>query len=67
MEPTQRADLAEVADWVKGLRAAAHEARNDGKVTLARALEITRLEVYSAYLDEELHHQQSQAVARRSR
>jgi hypothetical protein len=56
-----------VADWVKGLRAAAHEARNDGKVTLARALEITRLEVYSAYLDEELHHQQSQAVARRSR
>jgi hypothetical protein len=67
VEPTQRADLAEVADWVKGLRAAAHEARNDGKVTLARALEITRLEVYSAYLDEELHHQQSQAVARRSR
>ena len=67
MEPTQRADLAEVADWVKGLRAAAHEARNDGKVTLARALEITRLEVYSAYLDEELLHQQSQAVARRSR
>lgn len=67
MEPTQRADLAEVADWVKGLRTAAHEARNDGKVTLARALEITRLEVYSAYLDEELHHQQSQAVARRSR
>jgi hypothetical protein len=67
VEATQRADLAEVADWVKGLRAAAHEARNDGKVTLARALEITRLEVYSAYLDEELHHQQSQAVARRSR
>jgi len=56
-----------VADWVKGLRAAAHKARDDGKVTLARALEITRVEVYSAYLDEELHHQQSQAVARRSR
>jgi len=67
VEATQRADLAEVTDWVKGLRAAAHEARNDGKVTLARALDITRLEVYSAYLDEELHHQQSQAVARRSR
>ena len=67
MEPTQRADLAEVADWVKGLRAAAHKARDDGKVTLARALEITRVEVYSAYLDEELDHQQSQAVARRSR
>jgi hypothetical protein len=66
VEATQRADLAEVADWVKGLRAAAHQARDDGKVTLARALEITRLEVYSAYLDEELHHQQSQAVARRS-
>jgi hypothetical protein len=56
-----------VADWVKGLRAAAHQARDDGNVTLARALEITRLEVYSAYLDEELHHQQSQAIARRSR
>jgi hypothetical protein len=67
VEPTQRADLAEVADWVKGLRAAAHQARDDGKVTLARALEITRLEVYQAYLDEELHHQQTQAVARRSR
>jgi hypothetical protein len=67
VEPTQRADLAEVADWVKGLRAAAHQARDDGNVTLARALEITRLEVYQAYLDEELDHQQSQAVARRSR
>jgi hypothetical protein len=67
VEPTQRADLAEVADWVKGLRAAAHQARDDGNVTLARALEITRLEVYSAYLDEELQHQQSQAIARRSR
>ena len=67
MEPTQRADLAEVADWVKGLRTAAHQARDDGNVTLARALEITRLEVYQAYLDEELDHQQSQAVARRSR
>ena len=67
MEPTQRADLAEVADWVKGLRAAAHQARDDGNVTLARALEMTRLEVYQAYLDEQLDHQQSQAVARRSR
>jgi hypothetical protein len=67
VEPTQRADLAEVADWVKGLRAAAHQARDDGNVRLARALEITRLEVYQAYLDEELHHQRSQAVARRSR
>jgi hypothetical protein len=67
VEPTQRADLVEVADWVKGLRAAAHQARDEGNLTLARALEITRLEVYQAYLDEELHHQQSQAVARRSR
>jgi hypothetical protein len=55
----QRADLAELADWVEGLRAAAQKAREDGNPTLADALDITRFEVYEGYLDEELH-QQSQ-------
>jgi hypothetical protein len=40
-------------DWVEGLRAAAHRARNEGNVTLAEALDITRFEVYESYLDEE--------------
>jgi hypothetical protein len=62
----QKADLAELADWVKGLRAAAHTARVQGNITLAEALDIARFEVYEAYLDEELDHQQSQAAARRS-
>jgi hypothetical protein len=47
------ADLAELKDWVEGLRAAAHNARNVGNVTLAEALDITRFEVYESYLDEE--------------
>jgi hypothetical protein len=63
----ERADLAELADWVEGLRAAAHKARDDGNIALAEALEVTRFEVYEAYLDEKLDQQQSQAVARRSR
>jgi len=63
----ERADLAELADWVEGLRAAAHRARDDGNIALAEALEVTRFEVYEAYLDEKLDQQQSQAVARRSR
>jgi hypothetical protein len=63
----QRADLAELADWVEGLRAAAHTARDQGNITLAEALDMTRFEVYEGYLDEELEHQQSQATARRSR
>jgi hypothetical protein len=63
----QQADLAELADWVEGLRAAAHTARVEGNLTLADALDITRFEVYEGYLDEELDHQQSQAAARRSR
>ncbi len=63
----QKADLAELADWVEGLRAAAHAAREEGNITLAEALEITRFEVYEGYLDEELEYQQSQATARRSR
>jgi hypothetical protein len=49
----QRADLAELKDWVEGLRAAAHTARNAGNLTLAEALDITRFEVYGSYLDEE--------------
>jgi hypothetical protein len=58
----QKAELAELADWVEGLRAAAHTARVQGKITLAEALDITRFEVYEGYLDEELDQPQSQAV-----
>ena len=67
MGAVQRADLAELADWVEGLRAAAHRARIRGNITLADALDVTRFEVYQGYLDEELHHQQSQSAARRGR
>ena len=49
----QTADLAELKDWVEGLRTAAHTARQDGNNTLARALDMTRFEVYESYLDEE--------------
>jgi hypothetical protein len=49
----QTADLAELKDWVEGLRAAAHIARQQGNVTLAQALDVTRFEVYESYLDEE--------------
>ena len=63
----QEADLAELADWVEGLRAAAHTARAQGNIALAEALDVTRFEVYEGYLDEELDHKQSQAAARRSR
>jgi hypothetical protein len=63
----QRADLAELADWVEGLRAAAQTARGQGNITLADALDVARFEVYQGYLDEELDHQQSQAAARRGR
>ena len=47
------ADLAELKDWVEGIRAAAHTARQQGNITLAKALDITRFEVYESYLDEE--------------
>jgi len=40
-------------DWVEGLRAAAHTARERGNITLAKALDVTRFEVYESYLDEE--------------
>ena len=49
----QTADLAELKDWVEGIRAAAHTARQEGNITLAKALDITRFEVYDSYLDEE--------------
>jgi hypothetical protein len=49
------ADLAELADWVEGHRAAAHKAREEGDIRLADALDITRFEVYERYLDEELY------------
>ena len=67
MGARQKAELAELADWVEGLRTAAHSARVQGNIALAEALDITRFEVYEGYLDEELDHQQSQAAARRSR
>ena len=63
----QKADLAELADWVEGLRAAAQTARAEGNITLAEALDMTRFEVYEGYLDEELEYQHNQAAARRSR
>jgi hypothetical protein len=59
----QNADIAERADWVEGLRAAADTARAQGKITLAEALDVTRFEVCEGYLDEELDHQKGQAAA----
>ena len=47
------ADLTELRDWVEGLRIAAHRARGDGKITLAEVLDLTRLEVYASYVDED--------------
>lgn len=49
----QTADLAELKDWVEGIRAAAYTARQEGNITLAKALDITRFEVYESYLDED--------------
>jgi hypothetical protein len=63
---SQQADLAELADWVEGLRAAAQTARAEGNITLAEALDITRFEVYEGYLDAELDLQHNQATARHS-
>ena len=53
MGARQTADLAELKDWVEGLRAAAHNARQQGNITLAQALDVTRFEVYESYLDED--------------
>ena len=55
MGARQRADLAELAEWVEALRAAATKARQEGKIAFAEALDVTRFEVYDSYLDEELH------------
>jgi hypothetical protein len=49
----QTADLAELRDWVEGLRTAADSARQGGNITLAEALDIIRFEVYASYLDED--------------
>jgi hypothetical protein len=49
----QTAELTELKDWVEGLRKAAHHARQAGNITLAKALDITRFEVYESHLDEE--------------
>jgi hypothetical protein len=49
----QTADVAELRDWVEGLRAAAHTARQEGNITPTKALDITRFEVYESYLDED--------------
>jgi hypothetical protein len=49
----QTADLAELKDWVEGIRSAAHNARREGNLSLANALDMTRFEVYESYLDEE--------------
>ena len=53
MGARQTADLAELRDWVEGLRAAAHTARQEGNITLAKALDIPRFEIYESYLDED--------------
>ena len=53
MGARQTADLAELKDWVEGIRAAANKARHEGNLPLAKALDITRFEVYDSYLDEE--------------
>jgi hypothetical protein len=49
----QTADLAELRDWVEGLRTAAHHARQAGNITLAEALDNIRFDVYESYLDED--------------
>lgn len=53
MGASQTADLAEVRDWVEGLRTAAHTARQEGNITLAEALDIIRFDVYESYLNED--------------
>jgi hypothetical protein len=50
---SRTADLAELTDWVEGLRTAADTARQEGNITLAKALDVTRFEVYESYLDED--------------
>jgi hypothetical protein len=47
------AGLADLRDWVEGLRTAAHRARGEGNIALADALDQTRHEVYASYVDED--------------
>jgi hypothetical protein len=49
----QTADLAELKDRVEGIRTAGHNARREGNLSLANALDMTLVEVYDSYLDEE--------------
>ena len=53
MRAWDTADLADLRDWVEGLRTAAHRARDEGKIALANALDLTRAEVYVSYIDED--------------
>ena len=53
MGARQTADLAELKDWVEAIRAAANKARHEGNLPLAKALDMTRFEVYESCLDEE--------------
>ncbi|HJQ88627.1 MAG TPA: hypothetical protein VJ820_14325 [Propionibacteriaceae bacterium] len=62
----EKADLAELADWVEGLRGRPKPQASKA-ASQTNALYIARFEVYERYLDEELDHQQSQGAARRSR
>ena len=66
MGARQTADLAELKDWVEGLRAAAHRARDAGNVRLAEALDIARFEVYESYLDEDYTNNRAKRLMIRS-
>ena len=58
------ADLADLSDWVEGLRTAAHRARGEGKIALADALDLTRAEVYVSYVDEDFTSNQAKRLSR---
>ena len=49
----ERQRLAGSKDWVEGLRAAADTVRQEGNITLAKALDITHFQVYESYLDKD--------------
>ena len=55
-------DLAELKDWVEGVRAAANKTRHEGNLPLAKALDMTRSEVSESYLDEEYTNNRAKAV-----
>ena len=58
------ADLADLRDWVEGLRTAAHRARGEGNIALADALDLTRAEVYVSYVDEDYTSNQAKRLSR---